>query len=75
MTLMVTRKGVNINFQDSRGRTPLHHAAEANQEAVISRLVKLGADIEAVDRRGDTSLHVACLKKASGAARRLAFLG
>lgn len=75
MTLLVTRKGVNINFQDSKGRTPLHHAAETNQEMIVSRLVQIGADIEARDHRGNTPLHVACAKRASGAARRLAFCG
>jgi hypothetical protein len=75
MTLLVTRKGVKINFQDSKGRTPLHHAAETNQEMIVSRLVQIGADIEARDHRGNTPLHVACAKRASGAARRLAFCG
>lgn len=75
VTLLVTRKGVNINFRDSRGRTPLHHAGEMNQEMVVSRLIEIGADIEAQDHRGNTPLHVACAKRASGAARRLAFCG
>eukprot|EP00282_Hemiselmis_andersenii_P013966 CAMPEP_0114172078 /NCGR_PEP_ID=MMETSP0043_2-20121206/35056_1 /TAXON_ID=464988 /ORGANISM="Hemiselmis andersenii, Strain CCMP644" /LENGTH=648 /DNA_ID=CAMNT_0001269875 /DNA_START=12 /DNA_END=1956 /DNA_ORIENTATION=- len=74
VTLMITRKGVAVGFQDARGWTPLHHAADANQESVVITLLELGAWIEAQDNKGNTPLHIACLRKATGACRKEACL-
>ncbi len=50
----------NVQARDSRGRTPLHVAAEAQAKGeIIAYLISAGADVNARDRNGDTPLHVA----------------
>jgi ankyrin repeat protein len=45
--------GANVNYQDSRGRTALHHAVEKEFDpALISWLVKHGASPDINDRDG-----------------------
>jgi ankyrin repeat protein len=48
-----------INCRDSRGWTPLHHAAFNGQAAMISTLVAHGATVDATDKDGSTALHAA----------------
>ena len=48
-----------INCRDSRGWTPLHHAAFKGRIGMIQFLVAHGAAIEAADKDGTTPLHVA----------------
>jgi len=50
------QRGININTQDSHGRTPLHYAATAD---VAGFLISNGADIHAEDKEGETPLHTA----------------
>jgi len=47
---------IDINAQDSHGRTPLHYAAAAD---VAEFLIFNGADIHAEDKEGETPLHTA----------------
>jgi ankyrin repeat protein len=48
--------GANVNFQDSKGRTALHHAIEKEFDpAVIQWLVKKGASPDIPDRDGITA--------------------
>ena len=42
------------------GKTPLHFAAEENEEAALAEHISRGCDIDAVDERGNTPLHLAC---------------
>lgn len=48
-----------INCRDSRGWTPLHHAAFKGRITMIQLLVAHGAGLEATDKDGATPLHVA----------------
>ena len=48
--------GANVNYQDSKGRTALHHAIEKEFDpAVIAWLVKHGASPDIEDRDGVTA--------------------
>ncbi len=50
----------NIQSRDSKGRTPLHVAVEAQaQPKIVEYLIDCNADVNARDRNGDTPLHVA----------------
>jgi uncharacterized protein len=50
--------GADINAVGESGYTPLHCAAEANQPAAISLLLRLGAKVS-MDSAGDTALDIA----------------
>lgn len=54
-----------INARDSRGNTSLHRAAQANDPASVSALVKLGADPNIVNNRGLTPGYIACCENAN----------
>ena len=48
--------------QDKNGKTPLHEAAESNENpSVVKALVEAGANIEAQDEDGKTPLHAAAI--------------
>ena len=48
-----------VNCRDSRGWTPLHHAAFNGQTKMIQILVAQGAVVDSTDKDGATALHVA----------------
>jgi len=52
-------KGANPNFKDSRGRTPLHHAAFHGYADNVQLLLAAGADPNARDNDGWTPLNAA----------------
>ena len=56
-------KGANINLRNTRGRTPLHVACFALNEAVVIRLIENGADVTLQDENGRTALNLARLNK------------
>jgi len=49
-----------LNAQGIRGITPLLHAACQGHDAVVTRLLHLGADVNARDAWGETAAHTAC---------------
>ena len=52
------QSGADPKARDKDGRTPLHRAAESNENpAVIEALLDAGADLKARDRLGVTPLH------------------
>ena len=49
-----------FSYQDGKsGRSPLHHAVEAENVAVIEQLLKCGADASAAAFSGNTALQTA----------------
>jgi ankyrin repeat protein len=52
-----------INARDSRGRTPLHMAADIEDSSMAAFFVSLGAEIDAVDNDGRTPLGISAEKK------------
>ncbi|TPX09857.1 uncharacterized protein E0L32_008879 [Thyridium curvatum] len=50
---------IDVNLQDSLGRTALHLAAEARSRAIVRLLLKHGADVLVQDYQGNTALHAA----------------
>jgi len=55
--LKLVEKGVNINIEDEKGKTPLMYAAQYNHNAImIKYLLKYGAEIDSRDNEGITAL-------------------
>ena len=52
-------QGVNVNYQDARGRSALHFAASSNHIQCGILLVEAGADLRLVDRDSRTPLDLA----------------
>ncbi|XP_047477382.1 transient receptor potential cation channel subfamily A member 1-like [Penaeus chinensis] len=50
--------------KDSKGWTPLHHAAANNQICALHFLINHGADLNAQDKQGRTPLHIAAEREA-----------
>lgn len=48
--------GVQLDAQDSEGRTPLHHASEIQNLKMVSLFIKRGADVNIKDNEGVTPL-------------------
>lgn len=51
--------GANIEYRDTDLRTPLILACIYGHAAVVGRLIRMGADVNAKDFRGQTALHYA----------------
>lgn len=60
VNLLVETYKADVNLEDNRGRTPLHHACQARSPEIIRSLVARGADVNRRDHEGRTSLHHAC---------------
>ncbi len=54
--------GANVNALDWWHFTPLHHASETGNTAVVEVLVQRGADADIRDGNGMTALHLAAIK-------------
>jgi len=52
-------KGAAINVRNEEGRTPLHEAAFAGEEAVTQVLLRHGADVDPLDHQQQTPLDLA----------------
>jgi hypothetical protein len=50
---------VDVNARDSRGRTPLHAAAELGDSTLTAFFIALGAEVDAADNDGRTPLGIA----------------
>ena len=59
LELLVLEAGAFINAQCSRGWTPLHHAAFADDQAIVCFLLEHRASVTLRDIDGDTALHKA----------------
>lgn len=57
---MLIEKGVGIEFIDVYERTALLHAVMNGCSAVVSYLLRLGADGQAIEAFGNSGLHYAC---------------
>jgi ankyrin repeat protein len=51
-----------VNFKDTDGRTPLHHAVNNGNLDIVSTLLKNGAEVAQITNKGNTPLHVASSK-------------
>jgi ankyrin repeat protein len=49
-----------LNYQDDKGATPLHWAAEGQDLSVVAALMDLGADASIKDSHGYTPRDIAC---------------
>jgi len=56
---LVSENPASVNAVDSDSRTPLHWAASAGHEDVITYLLENGADVDKADDSGWTALHIA----------------
>ena len=59
MRYLVEELHADVNARDSRGMTPLHHAAARGDNDMIQYLVAHGADPRAVSRDGHTTVDMA----------------
>ena len=71
----VLRAKTDVRSKDGMGKTPLHAAAQDDQDVMIDWLLKEGADVEARDVYGATPLHSAAYSGATKAVRRLLAAG
>ncbi len=59
MKYLVEELHADVNARDTRGMTPLHHAAARGDNDMITYLVAHGADPRAVSRDGHTTVDMA----------------
>lgn len=69
------KDGLDLNFQDCEGNTPLIYASWEGNCAIIEELVNSGADIDLQNNIGQTPLMIAVLSKKRGAIIKLLNLG
>ena len=60
---MLEKQKIDIESRDKDGKTPLHHATKAGNEAVIRYLVQQGADVGARSGQGYHALYYLILKQ------------
>jgi ankyrin repeat protein len=53
------QKGYNINAQDHKGRTLLHHMLEKYDAYACTSIIEAGADLEISDKYGRRPIHIA----------------
>ena len=53
------RQDAKINAKDESGRTPLHYAARANNDDVVSLLLENGARLDIDDKNNATAQQLA----------------
>jgi len=56
---LVEKKGVDVNFADENGWTPLLHAVERDELDVAWYLIEMGANVNVTTEDGTTGLHIA----------------
>ena len=61
------KENINLNYQDTKGRTAMFVAAKFNRIHAIPTLAKWGADVNITDFKGKTPLFVAAQKGNVGA--------
>jgi ankyrin repeat protein len=69
------RGRLDVHTADSRGRTPLHYAAEREDPVLAAFFIALGADVDAKDNEGQTPLGISAQKGDAGVAKPLAAAG
>ena len=69
------QKGLSPNFQDDKGRTPLHVAAARGFGDMIELLLRYGADPNVQDCRGNIPLHLAACNSSVQAVNALCAAG
>ena len=66
---------VDVHARDSRGRTPLHYAAEQDNPALAAFFIAMGADVDAEDNSRQTPLGICAERGTAGAAKIIAASG
>jgi ankyrin repeat protein len=61
--------GKFLNQADDVGRTPLHYACAYERANIVSLLLRLGADVDAIDKENCTPLHMAVRSGHAGIVR------
>ena len=76
LTVELVKRGADVSLADNKGRTPLHHAAIADEgKGAVGFLRRSGADLEAKDKEGRTPLMSAFFTKNFHKATRLILEG
>jgi ankyrin repeat protein len=65
----------DVHAVDSRGRTPLHAAAEARDTLLVNFFISLGADVHARDNQNRTPLTISAENRDAASARALTLAG
>lgn len=74
IALLLLEKGAEPNSHDANGVTPLMEACSWQQTEVVERLLRLGADVNALDRRGANVLYYVARGSADETGRLLRLL-
>ncbi|KAG4432732.1 hypothetical protein IFR05_011788 [Cadophora sp. M221] len=61
--LLLSTNGIELDWKDTKGQTPLHRAAYHRHEAVVQLLLDKGANFDSEDKEGKTPLLRAIEKK------------